>query len=648
MQKVMRMRVLRELKANCLRYLALGFMILMAMFLVVTIVGSGENLTRGTEELAEETNLEDGEFTLFVPLVKDQIAKIKDMNIDLEEQFYLDCTVGNGSTIRVYKVRKSINKQKIIEGSAPINPQEVTVEKRYAIENGIKPGCVLEIGKKKYKVVGICCVSDYDGPYKAVTDTSCNSKSFGLCFMSDEDYEGLKDAGVGDKTEEYTYAYKLSGDATDDELKEYLKDIRIKSDQVDDKFFKEYWDRTGGMTDNLTSSTEKMKDATDEISEALLKLKRNNGKINEGASEIFDASLMQANNSLAEAKIKTNLTEKNYKSELDRLSADSQNGLVKYSINDAREQLDGLKSFKDGVKKYTDGVKKISKGTEKMYEGVDELDSAVDEAVDEMGVKLSNLTTFLKRSDNPRIFATKHDKEVDIHVGLLAGAILFVLMAYVISVFVVHSIENESSIIGTLYAMGVTKRDLIVHYITLPVVITTLAGIIGAGLAGTGIMVPMIAQSSYDYFSIPHFEFSVQPYLWIYSIVVPPVISALVNIIVINSKLNKTALSLIRREKKQTRIRKVNLGGMNFVTAFRIRQIFREMRSALALIAGMFIALYVFMMALNCFLLCGNIAKDYERDTKYSYMYMVKYPESEAPKSAEQAFAQTFKKETMG
>ena len=56
------------------------------------------------------------------------------------------------------------------------------------------------------------------------------------------------------------------------------------------------------------------------------------------------------------------------------------------------------------------------------------------------------------------------------------------LFAYVISVFVVHGIERESSVIGALYALGVKRKDLMLHYLTLPVCVTTVAGLIGFGI----------------------------------------------------------------------------------------------------------------------------------------------------------------------
>ena len=68
MQRVLRKRVFRNLRKHFVRYFMLGIMIAMGIFLVVTIVGSGETLSRGTVDLAEETNLEDGEFEVFLPL----------------------------------------------------------------------------------------------------------------------------------------------------------------------------------------------------------------------------------------------------------------------------------------------------------------------------------------------------------------------------------------------------------------------------------------------------------------------------------------------------------------------------------------------------------------------------------------------------
>ncbi|MCR5623861.1 MAG: ABC transporter permease [Lachnospiraceae bacterium] len=650
MQRVLRKRVLRDLKSNFFRYLALGLMIIMAMILVVTIVGSAENLTKGTEDMAEKTNLEDGEFTVFVPLTDEELDEIRAMDIDIQEQFYFDNILDNKdkSTMRIFKIREEINKMQYTSGEAPKHSGEVALEKRFAEVHKLNVGDTIKIAKNEYKITGIGCVSDYDGPYKEISDTSVNSKYFGITFMLDEDYEAFKNAGKVQKSEEYSYAYKLKGNATDEKLKAYLKDIEISAGQVDDKFFKEYWKRTGGVADDLENAVDDFKEATTDIDDALDELGDNNKDITGATDTLFKTYLNQTSNALKSQGLTKDLTEENYASEMDKLIENADSSVVSMSIKSAKKDLDMIKKYKDGIYDYTDAVTEIGDGTGEMKDGVEELDDAVTDAIDDFDFSLSNLTMFLKRTDNPRIFATKNDKSVDISVGLIAGAILLVLMAYVISVFVVHSIESESSIIGTLYSMGVTKNDLIVHYITLPVVVTTLSGLIGGLAAATGFMVPMIADSSYQYFSIPYFSFKVPGYLWIYSVVIPPVISIIVNVLVINKKLNRTALSLIRNEKKEKRNRNINLKGMNFVTAFRIRQMIREMRSSIAVILGMLLALVVFMISVDCFLMCNHLADDYEKDTKYEYMYTLKYPEENVPEDAEPAYAYTFKKGTLG
>ncbi|MBR1506760.1 MAG: ABC transporter permease [Eubacterium sp.] len=648
MQKVLRKRVLRDLKKNFFRYFALGLMIAMGIFLVVTIVGSGETLTKGTEDLAEKTNLEDGEFEVFVPLSKNDKKHIADMGIDIEEHFYYDYKKDDESTVRIFKVRKSIDKIYFIEGKEPKDKNEIVIEKRYAEEHGLGTGDSFDLAGKTYKVSGIGVVSDYDGPFKEISDTSCNSVTFGLAFITDEAYQDFKNSGKVQKTEEYLYAYRLGNGKTDADLKGYLKDIKIDSSEVDDELFQEYWDRTGGIPEELRDAVKELRDATEDVRDGLDELSDNNDDINDATAELFDNYLEQANKAFKGNGIDVELTESNFESELDRLIDESPSAVMKLSLKNTRKQLVELKKYKDGISDYTGGVEELYDGLDDMADGVADMDESVEDALEDFDFELSNLTMFLKRADNPRIFATKNDKIVDIEVGIIAGIVIFILLAYVISVFVVHSIESESSIIGTLYSMGVTKNDLLTHYITLPVVVTFIAGLIGALAASTGVLAPMIAESSYVYFSIPVFTFHIPLYLWIYSVAVPPIVAVIVNVLVIRSKLSRTALSLIRNESKQKGIKKVNLKGMNFVSAFRIRQMLREMRSTLAVVLGMFLSLLVFMIAVNCFVLCTNIAKDYEEDTRFEYMYNLKYPEKDVPEDGEEAYAYSCKKNAMG
>ena len=97
-------------------------------------------------------------------------------------------------------------------------------------------------------------------------------------------------------------------------------------------------------------------------------------------------------------------------------------------------------------------------------------------------ISLSNMTEFVTAEENMRIGATPDDQVINKMGGLVAGVIIMILFTYVISVFVVHTIEAESGVIGALYAMGVTGKDLILHYLMLPICVTSISGAIGTAI----------------------------------------------------------------------------------------------------------------------------------------------------------------------
>ena len=57
------------------------------------------------------------------------------------------------------------------------------------------------------------------------------------------------------------------------------------------------------------------------------------------------------------------------------------------------------------------------------------------------------------------------------------------LFAYVISVFIVHMIDQESPVIGALYSMGVKRRTLTLSYVAVPVLVSFISGVLGTVLA---------------------------------------------------------------------------------------------------------------------------------------------------------------------
>lgn len=582
MQKVLRKRILRDFKTNIARCLALGFLIILSMYLVISMLGAAETIIRGSLKADADAHAEDGEFSLFVPMKESEEEDLRARGITLEKMFFLDYTVEESKTLRLFENREEINQITLKEGSPAAAEDEVVLERRYAEINGIRVDDKIEIGGHVFRVVGIGTVPDYDCTLKTLGDTGCDSQNFGLAFVTADTYQAMRKEGKSAKSEEYYYAYLLNDRMTDDELKDELKELEFSADDVQDAYFQEYWDRTLGREDELRDGIQELVDGAEELKDGLKELKE-------------------------------------------------------------------LKSFADGVDEYTDGVAEASDGAEELQDGVKDLKDETDDIIDEIfDADAGNLMTFVKAGDNARIQAASGDQELYRSVGTIAGCIILVLISYVLSVFVVHSIDRESSVIGALYALGVKKRDLMNHYVMLPTVIAAVSGVIGTliGYSKVGVRVQM--QDCYNYYSLPDLNVIIMPYLLIYGVIAPPLICWIVTSLVINKRLSKPVLTLIKNEQKVSKGNDFKLKHMKFMRLFKLRQIIRERRTAFTVVFGMFVSLLIAIMAMEIFVYCDTVRIQYPQDTKYEYMYTYKYPSEEVPKGGYKAYAKTMKKAIYG
>lgn len=262
--------------------------------------------------------------------------------------------------------------------------------------------------------------------------------------------------------------------------------------------------------------------------------------------------------------------------------------------------------------------------------------------------EMTNLIDFMTASDNPRIKAANDDVAINQSLGIFAGIIVIILITYVISVFVVHSIDRESSIIGALYALGVKRRQLMLHYTMLPVLLCLVGGAIGTAIGYSQFGINLFVGESFTYYSTPKPEIAWNPLLLTYGVLVPPVIAYIVNTIIIRKRLSQTALSLLRKEQKNQSGKELHLRRFGYIRTFQIRQFLREKRGSFAVLAGMFVSMLVLMLGLTCYAVCDNIQTNTASDVQYEYMYLYKYPTETVPEDGYEAYIEELKKETMG
>ncbi|MCC8068315.1 MAG: FtsX-like permease family protein, partial [Ruminococcus sp.] len=944
---VLNNRVPRELLSNKLRYGALFLLIVLSMTVIVGMASSTDSILYTCEQNHIETHLEDGEFSVFVPLTEENLKNINDMGIEVEENFYISYTLEDNSDLRVFKNRESINLVQLLDGRLADSDNEIVIENNYALANGYSIGDSITLGSYTYTITGLGYTSDYNLVKKSISDVGADAEKFGTAFVTADTYNIMLSDSLLSVGEEYCYTYILGDESTSKELKDYLKDIELDTTQVENKYMKEIIDDVEKTKIDLKDGVKELSDGRDEINDAVKQfadgaaelldatktledgsnelcdgikelyngtseLYDNNNELVDGANEVFDSLLEMVSSQLQDNGISITLTQSNYKKELNNLLNNSNNslsvelretvsslkdsldsysvfnngiidytngvtsayngskqlysaietlstgidtlnsgvgaitnnnsdlndgasavfnsllqqvqatidgmgievtltidnysqvldglyqqmaevspeiaqqildtkyqldsyntfytGLITYTnsivevkngssslvdgakqlkdgsnslttglqtlnsnsevlvsgadevfnsllniantqlndngisvtltqdnyqselnriystadslvqdsinnqVKDILSSLDSFNEFYDGIISYTDGVEEVYNGSKELYEhtselldgiselsdasieiydgskdlldgatsldeGVTELQESVDDLINEyFDFSYQNLSSFVENENNSRIWDYEDDSNTNKMSAIFAGIVVLIMIAYVISVFIMHNIDNESKIIGALYALGYNKKELLSHFLRLPVMISFVGGILGTvlGFATASFQ----TESSASYYSYGEVQYIQPLYLIVYGIVIPTVITLLVNIIVINKKLSSTPLQLLRKERKENNVSNVNLKDMKFIHKFQIRQFIREFRGNITLFFGVFISILMMVFSFTIYSSIHNMTLHTTDDIKFQYMYTLKFPDDTPPDNCETAYTE--------
>lgn len=363
MQRILSKRVLRDIRENLLRYLALFFLVAMVMYMVVAIVGAAETIMQGTEESAAAHHREDGQFGVFVPLTDSEITQITDKGVTVQQDFSLDFHQDQ-ATLRIYQAREKVDLFAPAQGAELLMQGEILLEQHYAEKHELGLGDTLTVGGRDFIVAGIGSTPDYDATYEKTSDTTVDSNLFGVGFVTAEDYEALKAGGQNFRTEDYTYTYLLNGAMTDQELKELLQSFELDRSKVTDTYFLEMLADAEETKNDIQDGIRELLDGVNELTDGVDELAEHNTELTDAADTLFDAMLEQVNDSLEDAGVEVMLTSSNYEQQLNTMIADphAYTAFMRQDLQNIKKSLDELQEFRDGVKSYTDGVNAASAG----------------------------------------------------------------------------------------------------------------------------------------------------------------------------------------------------------------------------------------------------------------------------------------------
>lgn len=250
------------------------------------------------------------------------------------------------------------------------------------------------------------------------------------------------------------------------------------------------------------------------------------------------------------------------------------------------------------------------------------------------------LSMFSERRYNIRINDAVDDSSIGKQAALVSGIILIVLLVYMLSVLASGTVEKERQVIGTLYALGYTKKEILSHYMKIPMIISVLGAVLGTvlGFALTDAM-SLSSSSVYSYPKIIH----IFPlYLVFYGLGLPTVLCYIINRAVLSKKLNLTPLEMMRGNPKKLKHFNFKLDNFSFPSKYKIRQFFRELNPNITLFFGITVSLLLLMFSVACYGSIKNYSNGITNDVNFSYMYVLRNPVTDLPKNSVVGYTRSF------
>jgi putative ABC transport system permease protein len=204
----------------------------------------------------------------------------------------------------------------------------------------------------------------------------------------------------------------------------------------------------------------------------------------------------------------------------------------------------------------------------------------------------SYLPEYLRQASN---FAVS-DIEGDSAGAAILCYILIGVIAFIFAVTISNTIDRESAVIGTLRASGYSKTEMVVHYMTMPLVVTVLGAIIG-NVLGYTLFKDIAKNLYYESYSLPPFQSVWSRTALVKTTVIPLVLMFFINLFVIVKKLQLSPLRFLRHDLVKSRRTKARrLPRWSFLRRFRLRVLFQNMPNYGILAFGV-----IFIELMMCF-----------------------------------------------
>ena len=202
MKSPLRKRIPRELKGEIGKYLVVFILMVATIGMVSGFLVADGSMIQAYNEGFEKYNIEDGNFRTGERLYRGQREAIEEEGVKIYENYYIEDSLSNGSTMRFFKNRTEVDKVCLMDGELPLKTGEIAIDRMYADNNALNIGDILDDGTKSWTITGLVALSDYSCLFQNNNDSMFDSVKFGVGIVTDEEFDLLDQ----DKLQ-YNYAW---------------------------------------------------------------------------------------------------------------------------------------------------------------------------------------------------------------------------------------------------------------------------------------------------------------------------------------------------------------------------------------------------------------------------------------------------------
>ncbi len=246
----------------------------------------------------------------------------------------------------------------------------------------------------------------------------------------------------------------------------------------------------------------------------------------------------------------------------------------------------------------------------------------LDEAFEKMS-NAANIENYTDTISNKRISAVVPKMESNMEMAKIFVGVLFVIIAFLYMIFIKQTMNQECSVLGTLLALGISRKDILLSYMLPPCIVTLAGSLIGCVL-GSKVLYHIPVNSLEGYYSIPKSILHLDTATLLVAIFAPILLIIVINTIAIARKLSIKPLKLIRKDIGSKRIRNHSrFNGLGFDFRFRLRVFTQSLGAYVLLLVGIFLGGWLMMFGIGMSSSYDAYIEDQEAEAVSQYQYMV-------------------------